>query len=109
MFNKMVLISGAMMLTALTAHAQDTKPVEQPATTTETPAVTTPDSVNPAAPVAGSNSFTEDQAKVRMVDEGYSDITNLKLSDDGIWKADAMKNNTKVTVNLDYQGNITAK
>lgn len=109
MFKKMVIITGAIMLSSFAAHAQDAKPAEQPATTTQTPAVTTPDSVNPAAPVPGSNSFTEDQAKERIVSEGYTDVTALKLGDDGIWQADAMKNAAKVKVNLDYQGNVTAK
>lgn len=109
MFNKMVLISTAIMVTSFTAHSQNTQPVEQPSTTTDTPAVSTPNSKNPNAAIPGSNSFTEDQAKERLVNEGYTNITGLKLTDEGIWVAEAMKNNAKITVSLDYQGNITAK
>ncbi|PZM08962.1 hypothetical protein CPY51_27275, partial [Rhizobium tubonense] len=49
--------------------------VAQTATTTttnpDTPAVATPDTKNPTAPVAGHNSFTEAQAKERIEKAGY--------------------------------------
>lgn len=73
------------------------------------PAVATPDSTNPTAPVAGKNSFTESQAKNRLEAAGYNNITDLKLSDQGVWQASAMKDARKVIVGLDYQGNIVAK
>jgi len=73
------------------------------------PAVSTPDSTNPTAPVAGKNSFTESQAKSRLEAAGYDNITDLKLNDQGVWQASAMKDTRKVMVGLDYQGNIVAK
>ncbi|MFU0505813.1 PepSY domain-containing protein [Pseudaminobacter sp. NGMCC 1.201702] len=73
----------------------------------ETPAVTTPDTANPTAPVAGENSFTEAQAKSRIEDKGYSNVADLKLGEDGIWRAKADKGGAMVEVALDYQGNIT--
>ncbi|MDK1494692.1 PepSY domain-containing protein [Sinorhizobium sp. 7-81] len=73
-----------------------------------TPAVTTPDSTNPAAPVEGANSFTEDQAKQRMEQAGYTEVKELKLDDQGVWRATAMKDGKSVSVALDYQGNVTA-
>src|SRR6476646_3371340 len=38
------------------------------------PAVATPESANPNAPVAGSNSFTETQARERLSKAGYADV-----------------------------------
>ena len=75
----------------------------------DTPAVATPDSQNPAAPVAGANSFTEAQAKERIEEAGYTDVKGLKLDDKGVWQATAMKDGKSVSVALDYQGNVTAQ
>ena len=75
----------------------------------DTPAVATPGSENETAPVEGANSFTEDQAKERITEAGYVEVTDLKLDDKGIWQAKAMKDGKAVAVMLDYQGNIVAK
>ena len=85
------------------AHAQE---AAKPATDTQTPAVATPDTKNPAAPVAGANSFTEGQAKERIEAKGYSDVGTLMKSEDGIWTGTAMKDGKSVDVKLDFQGNI---
>ncbi|MBP1887271.1 PepSY domain-containing protein [Sinorhizobium mexicanum] len=74
----------------------------------DTPAVTAPDSTNPSAPVEGANSFTQDQAKERMEQAGYTEVKGLKLDDQGVWRATAMKDGKSVSVALDYQGNVTA-
>lgn len=86
------------------AYAQD---APKPATEAETPAVATPDTTNPAAPVPGENSFTEGQAKSRIEEKGYSDVTGLTKGEDGIWTASAMKSGKSFEVKLDFQGNIT--
>ncbi|PZM15818.1 PepSY domain-containing protein, partial [Rhizobium tubonense] len=77
-------------------------------TNPDTPAVATPDTKNPTAPVAGHNSFTEAQAKERIEKAGYSGVTALKLDDKGIWQSTATKDGKSVTVTLDYQGNVVA-
>ena len=79
-----------------------------PATSSTTPAVTTTDTANPAAPVPGANSFTEDQAKSRIQDAGFSDVSALTKDDKGIWRGQATKDGKTTTVALDYQGNIVA-
>lgn len=102
------LLLAAVFLGATTfgALAQTATP---PATTEgDTPAVATPDTTNPTAPVAGSNSFTEAQAKDRMTEAGYTQISGLKLDETGVWRATAMKDGKSVAVALDYQGNIVA-
>ena len=84
-------------------YAQTTPTTTDP----ETPAVTTPDTLNPTAPVAGENSFTEEQAKSRIEDKGYSNVADLKLGEDGIWRVKADKGGAAVELAVDYQGNVT--
>ncbi|WP_136622538.1 MULTISPECIES: DUF4142 domain-containing protein [Mesorhizobium] len=77
-------------------------------TTSATPAVTTTETTNPSAPVPGANSFTEDQAKSRIQDAGYSDVSALTKDDQGIWRGKANKDGKSTGVALDYQGNVVA-
>ncbi|UNK37533.1 PepSY domain-containing protein [Shinella sp. H4-D48] len=103
---KKILLAAAFMgASALGAFAQTTT---APATDGDTPAVATPDTKNTTAPVEGANSFTEEQAKERLSEAGYADITGLMLDDKGVWQAKAMKDGKAVGVALDYQGNIVA-
>lgn len=60
----------------------------------------------PGGLVSGANSFTESQAASRMTDAGYTDVTNLKKDDNGIWRAQAKKDGKSVNVGLDFKGNI---
>ena len=73
----------------------------------QTPAVKSPSTNNPAAPVPGANSFTEGQAKSRIEGAGYSDVTALKKDDNGVWTGSAKKGGQMVTVKVDFQGNVT--
>ncbi len=98
------LAGAAFLLLAPAAFAQTT-PTEEP----QTPAVTTPGEKNPKAPVPGQNSFTEDQAKERLTEEGFSNIMNLQLGEDGIWRAEAARDGQPVKVLLDFHGNITTQ
>jgi hypothetical protein len=52
------------------------------------------------APVAGRNSFTEGEAKSRIEKMGFSNVTNLKKDDNGVWRGKT------VDVSVDYQGNV---
>lgn len=74
----------------------------------KTPSIATPDMVNPNAPVAGKNSFTEDQARARIEKAGYSDVSKLILDSEGIWRGTAKKLNVMMNVTIDYQGNVTS-
>ncbi|MFS2154986.1 MULTISPECIES: PepSY domain-containing protein [unclassified Rhizobium] len=98
---KITTLSAAIILSATAAFAQS----ETPSTSQTTPAVNTEH--NPAAPVAGKNSFTEDQAKSRIEGAGYTDVMSLKLDDQGVWRANAKKDGADVKVSLDFQGNVT--
>ena len=64
---------------------------------------------NPGAPVAGANSFTEGQAKSRIRIHGFSNVTDLKKDDAGVWRGKAMKDGKSVDVSLDFQGNVVAR
>ena len=77
-------------------------------TTSTTPALTTTETANRSAPVPGANSFTEDQAKGRIQDAGFSDVSKLTKDDQGIWRGQATKDGKNTAVALDYQGNIVA-
>ncbi|CCV05674.1 Outer membrane protein-like protein [Mesorhizobium metallidurans STM 2683] len=73
-----------------------------------TPAVKSASTPKPAAPVPGANSFTEDQAKSRIQDAGYTDVSALTKDDQGIWRGQAKKDGKSTQVALDYQGNVFA-
>jgi hypothetical protein len=73
---------------------------------TSTP--TSPQSGTQQPPVAGANSFTENQAKDRIEKAGYAEVTGLKKDDQGIWRATAKHGDKQVNVALDFQGNVVA-
>ncbi|QKC85373.1 DUF4142 domain-containing protein [Mesorhizobium sp. NZP2077] len=77
-----------------------------PASGRTTPAAT--DTSNPAAPVPGANSFTEDQAKSAIAKAGYADVSALTKDDKGIWRGTARKDGKSTPIALDYQGNVVA-
>ncbi|NYT32901.1 PepSY domain-containing protein [Rhizobium sp. WYCCWR 11128] len=103
---KIVFAATILCASAFAAFAQTTP---APSPDGNTPAVATPDTKNPTAPVEGANSFTEAQAKDRIAEAGYTDVKDLKLDDKGIWMAAGMKDGKAVSIALDYQGNIVAK
>lgn len=73
------------------------------------PAVATSNTPPPVgAPVAGANSFTEAQARKRIEDQGFSNVTNLQKDNQSIWRGTAMKNGASVSVALDFQGNVVS-
>jgi len=102
-----ILMAALAMLAASSGLAQTaTKPANEDA---NTPAVATPDTRNPNAPVAGANSFTEAQARERIMDAGFSDVADLKKDDKGVWRGKAMKAGTTSDVALDFQGNVATQ
>ncbi|MFP3546964.1 PepSY domain-containing protein [Rhizobium sp. SIMBA_035] len=98
---RFTLLTAGLLLAASSALAQS----QTPSTSQTTPAVNTEQ--NPGAPVAGKNSFTENQAKSRIEEAGYTDVAGLKLDDQGVWRATASKDGKPVNVSLDFQGNVT--
>jgi hypothetical protein len=99
----LAIAAAAAMITS-TAIAQ---PANRDA---NTPAVNTPNTPpNPGAPVAGSNSFTEGQAKSRIESTGFANVSELRKDDQGVWRGKAVKDGKSVAVSLDFQGNVTAR
>jgi len=92
------------LLTLLAALAISTGPV-----VAQTPAVKSPNTTNPAAPVPGANSFTEGQAKSKIESQGFTNVSGLRKDDNGIWTGTASKGGNKVNVRLDFQGNVTTR
>ena len=68
--------------------------------------VNSPGQNNSNAPVAGRNSFTEGQAKSKIEEAGYSNVTELKKDDNGVWRGKASKGGSATAVSVDFQGNV---
>ncbi len=61
---------------------------------------------NATHPAHGSNSFTAAQARGRIQDKGFANVTDLKKDNGGVWRGKAQKNGQTVSVWLDYKGNV---
>lgn len=63
-------------------------------------------SANASQPAHGANSFTMAQARTRMEENGYKNVTNLTKDSNGVWHGKADKNGATAMVWLDYKGNV---
>jgi hypothetical protein len=97
----------ALALAAMTAAAQAQNPPAQSGP--GNPAIDTSRGNTSDRPVAGANSFTEGQAKSHIESSGYSNVSDLKKDESGVWRAKAMKGGKSVNVSLDFQGNVIAR
>jgi hypothetical protein len=59
-----------------------------------------------AAPAHGANSFTEDQARGRLMKAGYSRIGKLAKDGNGVWRGMAYRGKARVRAGVDYKGNV---
>lgn len=55
----------------------------------------------------GHNSFTQSQARGRIMKAGYSHVSGLAKNRNGVWQGKAMRGTHWVNVALDYKGNVT--
>jgi hypothetical protein len=99
---KRALLLLAAGLMATTAWAQNPPAQSGP----NNNAVNSSGQNNSNAPVAGRNSFTESQAKSRIEGAGYSDVTELKKDDSGVWRGKAKKGGKSADISVDFQGNV---
>jgi periplasmic protein CpxP/Spy len=113
---------AALLALAVGAQAADDKKAAAPA---QPAATASPNSVGDDAKKAtkdsegsgsssaqanpGRNSFTEGQAKSRIEESGFQNVTGLKKDDNGIWTGQAMKDGKQVSVQLDYQGDVLVR
>ena len=100
------IVAAVLAFAATGAVAQSQNPPANNAP--QNSAINSSDSSNrqATAPVAGRNSFTEGEAKSRIEKMGFSNISNLKKDDNGVWRGRATKDGKTVDVSLDYQGNV---
>jgi len=101
-----LIVAAVLALVATGAVAQSQNPPANNAP--QNSAINSSDSSNrqATAPVAGRNSFTEAEAKSRIEKMGFSNVSNLKKDDNGVWRGRATKDGKTVDVSLDYQGNV---
>ena len=71
-------------------------------------AVNSPGKTTRMRPVAGRNSFTEGQAKSKIEEAGYTNVTELKKDDAGVWRGKASKSGSAASVSVDFQGNVNS-
>lgn len=98
------LILTAASLAASSALAQNPPATDRP----NNNAVNSSGQNNSDKPVAGANSFTEGQAKSKIEEAGYTNVTALKKDDNGVWRGKASKGGSMSDVSLDFQGNVNA-
>jgi hypothetical protein len=96
------LLLTSALLTAGPASAQNPSATDRP----NNSAVNTQGQNNSNTPVAGANSFTEGQAKSKIEEAGYTNVTSLKKDDSGVWRGKASKGGSMTDVSLDFQGNV---
>jgi hypothetical protein len=82
------------------------RPIPPAASEPGNPAVKTTEGNTATAPVAGANSFTEGEAKSWIEGRGFTNVTQLRKDEQGIWRGKAQRNGTTVDVALDFQGNV---
>lgn len=100
----LALVSGAGVAMAQTTT---TPPADSGQTTPQTaPMDSGTATTDEKPPLAGANSFTEGQARERIVEAGFQDVKELKQDDQGIWRGQATKSGAQVGVALDYRGNV---
>jgi hypothetical protein len=90
-----LLVAGLIAL-AGAAAAQSQNPPANPGP--NNPAINRSEGNNPGAPVAGANSFTEGQAQSRIEQNGYTNVTELKKDDTGVWRGKAHKDGRSVAL-----------
>ena len=61
---------------------------------------------NAPHPAHGANSFTASEARARIQDDGFKDVTGLKKDRSGVWRGRAQRDGQTVSVWLDYKGNV---
>jgi hypothetical protein len=65
--------------------------------------------VDEGAPLEGANSFTEEQAKDRVIAAGMIAPSTLSKDDKGVWRGTATQGGKSMNVAIDYKGNVVAQ
>ena len=97
------LLALVIGLSPAMAQTSGTGTTDSGRTPSSTPSTT---SDNQTPPLKGANSFTESEAKKRAEARGYSEVTDLKKDQDGIWRGRANQQGKQVEIAIDYKGNV---
>jgi hypothetical protein len=103
MHKKLLLLTTALLIGA-PSFAQNPPATDRP----NNGAVNSSGQNNSGKPVSGANSFTEGQAKSKIEEAGYTNVTSLKKDDNGVWRGKASKGGASTDVSLDFQGNVNS-
>lgn len=57
--------------------------------------------------VEGANSFTEEQAREHVAEAGFTNVSPLTKTENGLWQGTAMRGQETVNVSVDYRGAVT--
>jgi hypothetical protein len=90
-----------------TVMAQNQSVPTMSSSTASAPPVATADGVPGGVP--GANSFTEGQARSRLEDSGFTNVSGLTKDTDGVWRGTAVRDATQVAVGVDFKGNIVTQ
>jgi hypothetical protein len=104
-----IAIAAGLALGLLTTAALAQQPAPPAANGPQNGAINSSDKPMPASPVAGSNSFTQGEAKSRIEAKGFTSVTDLQKDDAGIWRGHATHDGKTVSVSVDYQGNVVTR
>ncbi len=105
-----IIAAGCLAASVSMAGAQTAPQTAPTSSATSLPAAGTPsDNASTTALMAGKNSFTEAQARTRLENQGYTEVSALTKDDQSIWRGTAMKDSKSVPVAIDYQGHIASK
>ena len=103
-------IGAIALLSASQAFALDaTKPAADNTATNPPVSAEQTGAISNVKLESGENSFTEDQARERIEGMGFTNVSGLKLDEQGIWRGNANKGATAMTVGLDFKGNFAAQ
>lgn len=94
--------------TVAIAQSSSTQPMNN-SSGSSNPAVTHKPADSPQTTGAvepGANSFTEAQARSRLEAQGFSNVTELRKDDQGIWRGKAQRDGKSVSVAIDYKGTV---
>jgi hypothetical protein len=109
-----LVLGTGLAMAQTTAPAPNTAPGIAPGTAPNTAPMPTQrpnqgiqnQSQQPSGPLPGANSFTEAQARERIQNSGFGNVTGLRKDDNGIWRGMATRNGAQLPVAVDYQGNV---
>jgi putative membrane protein len=109
-----ILAASVAVAFAAAASAQTTQTTthrgsHDTSASSHNPAIKDSDPARTTNAADGANSFTEDQARSRLTDAGYANVTKLAKDSTGVWRGTATKGGASVQVGLDYKGNVVTR